>query len=356
MTLLSEPASESLHAIVKAARDYLKLDVAFVSPSPQHWPANRVDTAETMTFGRRWQVPVTLRDGQVYGNLRCLSMSADRPLSKRDLQTLEAFASVAAHLIEVDLHHDHQVAEKRSRVAAALESGQMVIVYQPIYNVDTGQIAAVECLTRFQILPYRTPDVWFVEAGEVGLGIELELRAIELALHELSALPDTFDIAVNVSSRTIMSDRLLPALCVVNPRRIILEITEHEHIENYDYLQQFLKPLRLHGIQVTIDDAGSGYANMHHIINIRPERIKLDVSLTRSIDADAIKRALAAALIEFARQTQTSIIAEGVETASEYETLQTLGVHTMQGYYLNRPVDLAKLKALLLDANAQSSN
>ena len=355
MTLLSEPASESLHAIVKAARDHLKMDVAFVSLSPQRWPALQVKAAEGMPFGRPWQVPVTLRDGQVYGNLRCLSMGTDRPLSRRDLQTLEAFASVAAHLIEVDLHQDHQVAEKRSRVAAALESGQMVIVYQPIHNVDTGQIAAVECLTRFQILPYRTPDVWFIEAGEVGLGIELELRAIELALHDLSALPGTFDIAVNVSSRTIMSERLLPALSVVNPRRIILEITEHEHIENYACLQHFLEPLRLHGVQVTIDDAGAGYANMHHIINIRPERIKLDVSLTSGIDADAIKRALAAALIEFARQTQTSIIAEGVETASEYDTLRALGVHTMQGYYLGRPVDLPQLKALLLDADARQS-
>ena len=355
MTLLSEPASESLHAIVKAARDHLKMDVAFISSGSQNRPAQHVNTAEAMSFGRPWQVPVTLRDGQVYGNLRCLSMGTDQLLSRRDLRTLEAFADVAAHLIEVDLHHDHQVAEKRSRVAAALESGQMVIVYQPIYNVDTGQIAAVECLTRFQILPYRTPDVWFVEAGEVGLGIELELRAIELALNELSALPGTFDIAVNVSSRTIMSERLLPALCVVDPHRIILEITEHEHIENYTCLQHFLEPLRLHGVQVTIDDAGAGYANMQHIINIRPERIKLDVSLISGIDADTIKRALAAALIEFARQTRTSIVAEGVETASEYDTLQALGVHTMQGYYLNRPVDLAKLKALLLDADTQSS-
>ncbi|GAA4000152.1 hypothetical protein GCM10022631_08870 [Deinococcus rubellus] len=353
MTVLSEPASESLHAIVKAARDHLRMDVAFVSPVSRNRSTDHVDAAESMSFGRRWQVPITLRDGQVYGDLRCLSIRADQPLSKQDLRTLEAFAAVAAHLIEVDLHHDHQVAEKRSRVAAALEPGQMVIVYQPIYNVDTGQIAAVECLTRFQILPHRTPDVWFIEAGEVGLGIELELRAIELALYELRALPGTFDIAVNVSSRTIMSDRLLPALSIVNPRRIILEITEHEHIENYACLQRFLEPLRLHGVQVTIDDAGAGYANMHHIINIRPERIKLDVSLTSGIDGDAIKRALAAALIEFARQTQTSIIAEGVETASEYDTLQALGVHTMQGYYLSRPVNLVDIKALLLDADAR---
>lgn len=350
MTPLSEPALGGLHAIVKAARDHLKMDVAFVSPGPGNRSANPVGAAETVPFGRRWQVPVTLRDGQVYGNLRCLSMRLDRPLSKRDLQTLEAFAAVAAHLIEVDLHHDHQAAEKRSRVAAALEPGQMMTVYQPIYNVDTGQIAAVECLTRFQILPHRTPDVWFIEAGEVGLGTELELRAIELALHELRALPGTFDIAVNVSSRTIMSERLLPALSTVDPRRIILEITEHEHIENYACLQRFLEPLRLHGVQVTIDDAGAGYANMHHIINILPERIKLDVSLTSGIDTDATKRALAAALIEFARQTQTSIIAEGVETASEYSTLRALGVHTMQGYYLGRPVKLADIEALLLGA------
>ena len=353
MTVLSEPASESLHAIVKAARDHLNMEVAFVPSSPGTWQAkHHVDAAGRSPSGG-WRVPITLRDGQVYGNLYCLTEGEDQPQHERDVRTLEAFADVAAHLIEVDLHHDLWVAEKRRRVAAAFEPGQMVIVYQPIYNVDTEQIAAVECLTRFQILPHRTPDVWFIEAGEVGLGIELELKAIELALDELKSLPGTFDIAVNVSSRTIMSERLLPALSAVDPRRIVLEITEHEHIENYASLQRFLEPLRLHGVQVTIDDAGAGYANMHHIINIHPERIKLDVSLTSGIDADAIKRALAAALIEFARQTRTAIVAEGVETASEYNALRALGVHTMQGYYLSRPVNLVDITALLFGAAVQ---
>ncbi len=324
---------------MRAARDHLQLDVTFAVSS------SGPDFAGRCPPGTRWSVPVVLTDGQVYGNL-CGLNAAQRP-KVSELQTLRALAAVAAHLIEVDLQPGRLAEEKRRRVAAALAPGQMRIVYQPIYDVDCGRVAAVECLTRFQLLPRRTPDVWFIEAGEVGLGVDLELRAIALALDELSALPGDFGIAVNVSSHTIMSERLLPTLAAVNLRRIILEITEHEHIGDYALLQSFLEPLRRHGVQVTIDDAGAGYANMQHIINIRPERIKLDVSLTSGIDTDTIKRALAAALIEFAKQTRTSIVAEGVETAGEHAALQKLGVHTMQGYHLGRPLHLRQIGELL---------
>ena len=83
---------------------------------------------------------------------------------------------------------------------------------------------------------------------------------------------------------------------------------------------------------MAIDDAGAGYASMRHILNIEPNLVKLDISLTRGIDRDRKRRALASALIAFARETDVGIVAEGVETSAELLTLQSLGVKRAQGY------------------------
>jgi EAL domain-containing protein (putative c-di-GMP-specific phosphodiesterase class I) len=87
-----------------------------------------------------------------------------------------------------------------------------------------------------------------------------------------------------------------------------------------------------------VDDAGAGYSGLHHILRLRPDLIKLDMSLTRDIDTDPARQALAAALVAFAYDTDSRIIAEGVETLQELETLASLGIDRAQGYLLGRPM------------------
>jgi EAL domain-containing protein (putative c-di-GMP-specific phosphodiesterase class I) len=103
-------------------------------------------------------------------------------------------------------------------------------------------------------------------------------------------------------------------------------------------------------MQVAIDDAGAGYASMRHILKIRPDLIKLDISLTQNIDGDSTRRALAAALIAFAGETDATIVAEGIETEAELRTLERLGIRKAQGYYLARPAPLSDCLALLSDS------
>jgi EAL domain-containing protein (putative c-di-GMP-specific phosphodiesterase class I) len=90
-------------------------------------------------------------------------------------------------------------------------------------------------------------------------------------------------------------------------------------------------------MRLAIDDTGAGFASLRHILNLEPDIIKLDISLTRGVDVDRARRALAAALIAFAANTGASIVAEGVETASELSVLRDLGVGFGQGYLLGRP-------------------
>lgn len=125
------------------------------------------------------------------------------------------------------------------------------------------------------------------------------------------------------------------------PERIVLEITEHAHIEDYDQLLRALEPLRARGVRLAVHDAGAGYAGLQHILQIHPDLIKLDIGLTRSIDLDPARRALASALTVFAREVGCRIIAEGVETASELAALRAIGIEKAQGYFLGRSTPLA---------------
>ena len=119
--------------------------------------------------------------------------------------------------------------------------------------------------------------------------------------------------------------------------RMVVEITEHEAVDDYDELARWLAPLRALGVRIAIDDAGAGYASLRHTLQIAPDIVKVDISLTRSIDGDRGKRALARALISFAQEMDMTIVAEGIETDAELQTLLELGVRYGQGYFLAQP-------------------
>jgi EAL domain-containing protein (putative c-di-GMP-specific phosphodiesterase class I) len=187
-----------------------------------------------------------------------------------------------------------------------IEAERLSILYQPICNVATRRPVGLECLSRFSPSPVRTPDVWFSEAAEVGLGTELELAAISRALRALPALPADIYLAVNASPQTILAEGFSQALHGLVPHRLVLEVTEHAHVDDYAQLLAVIAPLRRRGVRLAVDDAGAGYASLQHILHLQPDIIKLDMGLTRNIDADPARRALASALIGFARETGSS--------------------------------------------------
>jgi EAL domain-containing protein (putative c-di-GMP-specific phosphodiesterase class I) len=221
------------------------------------------------------------------------------------------------------------------------------MVFQPIYCLDTGDIVGAEALARFSDSGSRGPDAWFAEAAQVGLGTDLELAAVHSALRALPHLPGDLYLAVNVSPETVVSEKLARLLADVPPGRLVLEITEHAIIQDFVLLREALQPLR-ERVLIAVDDAGAGYAGLHHILNIAPDIIKLDMVLTRGIDSDPARRALAAALIGFAVNTNSRIVAEGVETQAELTALRQLGTDAAQGYFLQRPQPLHALTRFLI--------
>ncbi|MCO6058006.1 EAL domain-containing protein [Pseudomonas sp. MOB-449] len=138
-----------------------------------------------------------------------------------------------------------------------------------------------------------------------------------------------------------------PLLATCTPGQIVLEITEHDVVADYEGLSAGLAPLRSLGIRLAVDDAGAGYASFRHILMLKPDIIKLDGSLTQNIDSDPTRRALAVALIQFAAETGSKIVAEGVETLSELNILRDLNVNKAQGFLLGRPMPIEALEITL---------
>jgi EAL domain-containing protein (putative c-di-GMP-specific phosphodiesterase class I) len=280
-------------------------------------------------------VPVHLWDGRLYGTLCCLSHSAEPSLDERDARFMQVLAAVIGDQVEYQTLQDERKNMLADRVQTALVQG-VNVVFQPVFDLAAGDVFAYEALARFPVEPYRPPSDWFADAAEVGLGVELEIAAIESALTQLDALAPDVRLALNVSPLTALSPQFFNVLA---PRahRVIIEVTEHERVEDYDALNDALAPLRALGAWIAIDDVGAGFASLSHILRLAPDIVKLDLSLTRGIAADPARDALASSLVDFASGIDATIGAEGIETQSELDRLRVLKVRYGQGFHLGVP-------------------
>ncbi len=211
------------------------------------------------------------------------------------------------------------------------------MVFQPIVDLATGDIVGAEALARFDVEPHATPDRWFAEAWRVGLGIELEIAAVRGAIAQMPNLPEKAYLSFNVSPETLQSEAFTEAVSRVPGDRIVVEVTEHAAVKEYEPLIDAIERLRRQGIRLAVDDVGAGYSGLNHIVRVAPSMLKLDLGLTRDVDRDRVKQALAAASVVFASRVGLDIVSEGVETAQEAEALRLLGIRYGQGYHFARP-------------------
>lgn len=382
--LPSGPDRHLIERIVEAAREHLKMDVSFLAefgdtnktlvevsgrPGPLGFEKGSVipleDTyclrvvrgesrgvipdsstdpmASSLPITRQRQigsyigVPVTLPSGRLYGTLCCVSRESTDALGERDRNFLRALAD----LVAVELDRDRQLAETRaaraSRIQSIIDAGGPRIAYQPIVNLETGAVVGVEALSRFEQEPHRSPDVWFAEAWEVDLGPALELVAARKSLKALASLPEHAYVSINLSPMILQTRDFLSALEDVPATRVVVEVTEHAAIDEFDVILESIEDLRDRGVRLAVDDLGAGYAGLSHALRLAPEILKLDNFLVAGIEKDRPRQALAFAASSFVTMTKGSIVAEGIETAEALETLRVLGVGLGQGFFLGRP-------------------
>ncbi|GAB3031656.1 sensor domain-containing phosphodiesterase [Bowmanella dokdonensis] len=306
----------------------------------RHPVTGRMPITRQLDIGAYLGVPIVLEDQTVYGTLCCYSHQAHHELLSRDLKTLKVFAEVMGKQLESRMTSARALAAMTKRVNEVLQPARINILFQPIYALRENRIVGYEALSRFRSTPYRTPDVWFGEAAQIGLGTQLEAAAIEEAMQAFERAPRDCYLALNISPANLNCEFFKPLLNQHKQHNIVLEVTEHEQIQDYSKLSDAIKPLRNRGLHVALDDAGAGYASFQHILELQADVIKLDISLIRNIHQDKRRQALTSALLSFARSTDCDVIAEGVESREELAMLQRLGINKVQGYYIGRPQPL----------------
>jgi len=304
-----------------------------------------------------WWASMTLRAGQfavpAVGLVIGYIAVADR---LRELQTelgrgLEAERERAEREEELANFDRHRRELEREKLARLIDGHGLGVALQPIVDLDSRRVVGAEALARFkdadgnQLPTERT----FLDAHALGLGPELELAIVELALRSEGRLPDGLYLALNVSPAVLSQDELLDIVARHgHSRPLVIEITEHHAVEDYAELDVALGRLREHGVRVAVDDVGSGFASFRHVTRVNPEILKLDRSLVCGIDEDPVRQSLASAIVAFARDVGAIVVSEGIESGNELECLMDLAVGCGQGFYLARP-ELGRVESRVLE-------
>lgn len=232
----------------------------------------------------------------------------------------------------------------RERIQEAIHGDVLETVFQPIVDLADGRIRGVEALSRFTSKPRRTPETWFAEAAEYGLLTQLELAAAIRAFGHLDAIPEGVYLSVNVSPETLCDPRLEQVVGLTSARRVVLELTERSPVVDYEDARVHLADLRALGSRLAVDDVGSGFSGLRHVVELSPDFLKFDRSLVGGVDSDDTKTALIARLTSFADEVGMEVVAEGIETAGEFATMVGLGVGTGQGFLLGRPGPIPSMR------------
>ncbi|MDQ0736075.1 EAL domain-containing protein [Arthrobacter agilis] len=225
-----------------------------------------------------------------------------------------------------------------AELARACTGEGVASAYQPIVDTARGTVVGYEALARFPGFEEQDPEVWFARARRAGCAAELEAAALRAAFAHRRSLPPNCFLTVNVSPHLLSSSSVQDVWAEQGHLGgVIVELTEQTPIDSYLDLEPHLDSLRAAGALIAVDDAGSGYAGLQHLLALRPALIKVDRELVRDIDVDEAKRALIEMLGLFASRVDAWILAEGIERVEELDALAALGVPLVQGYLVGRP-------------------
>lgn len=307
-----------------------------------------LEVTRDLRIGSYAGVPWRTSDGSLAGMLCCVSRHPDPALQDRTLDYLRVAAAMVGDLVSTGGRgQDRAVAELERLVAALFGPGGLRTVYQPVVRLGDGARVAVEALSRFDPELFATPDRAFAAATRFRRGVDLELLAVQRALARLPDLAPGLTMCVNLSAEALTDARVQTELLRHAGHRIAVEVTEHTQVDDYLTLISVTERLRAAGLMIAVDDAGAGYASLRHILQLKPDVIKLDIGLVRGIDQDSARQALARSLVGFAGDIGALLVAEGVETEAELNRLRELGVRYGQGFLLEKPAPLDSLPRVL---------
>lgn len=210
--------------------------------------------------------------------------------------------------------------------------------FQPIVDLQRGLVTGFEALARFPSEIGLPPDLVFGFARILGKAEALEVLATSQALAIRGFLPGNCFLTINVSPTFLLTEGWQGVLREAGDLGgVVIEVTEGSSVDDYSVLREKLMQIRQLGGSVAVDDAGAGYASLSHILQLKPEFIKLDRSFIQNCHLDRAKATLIEMMGAAANRMDAWIVAEGVELPQELEQLIALGVPLAQGYLLGRP-------------------
>jgi EAL domain-containing protein (putative c-di-GMP-specific phosphodiesterase class I)/CheY-like chemotaxis protein len=270
--------------------------------------------------------------------LLAIARLGSTPQVQRDLSATIDFAAIASALLGPSLARHYEMSGRQTRLRDVLRNRAYVPFFQPIVDLTRDSPVGHEVLTRFD--DGTAPEQMFSEAVSLGMAVEVEHSTIATALGVAADLPDETWLSINVSPTLLLGDPHLGELLSASTRPVVLELTEHDPIVDYPAVRKAVEVLG-GDVRLSVDDAGSGYACLHHVLALEPDYVKLDRRWVHGIDQDPARQALVAGLAHFARQTGSTLIAEGIEEAAEIDALTALDVTLGQGFLLGRPAPIS---------------
>ena len=272
-----------------------------------------------------------------YALLHPISGMVMKQIGCNTLHNKSAFASYGIRSPEPMIKELVKKQIAKIRVRSVIDNRRFMIVLQPIFLSDGKQTVGYEALTRFTNGSYSFPHECFIDAKKVNMHRQLESAVLSCAVEELKRIPKGCYLSINISPAALLDGVLDEVLSDVPLERLVLELTEHEPVFNYAKVNRILEPFRKCGLQLAIDDVGAGYSSLWHVLQLKPDVIKIDAKFISGISDDGCKRKFVELMVNFATQVRCKVVAEGVETESELMALSRLNVNMVQGFFLGRP-------------------
>ncbi len=257
--------------------------------------------------------------------------------------------------------------ELEQQLAHAIAHGELVLHYQPQVDAKTGRMVAVEALVRWQH-PTRGllyPGQFIGLAEESGKIAEMGVWTLREACRQLADWKargiHVGNMAVNVSALEFRDHRLLDSLQAaldasgIAPSELEIEITESVLMAETETSQRIIERLRQLGVGIAIDDFGTGYSSLAYLKRLRPNQLKIDRSFVNDADVDSDSRAIVRGVVGLAEALGLNVVAEGVETVEQQAFLRESGCHTLQGYYIARPLAVQALEVWMADRHNNES-
>lgn len=290
------------------------------------------------------QVLGHLRKPLDVGALRQLLTEVQKPNADRSLQNRQG--KVAPTLNDVITVED---------VRGGIENKEFVAFFQPQIDLSTGRVCGLEALSRWDhpIHGILTPDFFLDVMESVEMGVEFSLNILELALHGLQTIQNearyTGTVSINVPMNAfrdpLFPDKVFSLLArrLVDPAKLIIEITEYGSLDGLHNVQESIARLMIRGIGLSIDDFGTGHSGLSRLQTLGFDELKVDRQFVTNLHSDIASQSILTAMVDIAKSLNMTIVVEGVETQETLEWLMSHREIVCQGYLIAKPMLLTPL-------------